>query len=45
MIKKKFKCTSCGKIHVIKLKEDYDKGDFMTVCPTTGQGVYVVVKK
>lgn len=45
MIEKTFTCPSCGDIHTVKLKEDYDEGDFMTVCPVTGAGIYVEVEE
>jgi len=45
MIEKKIICSSCGKEHIVKLKEDYADGDFMTVCPETGEGVYVVMEE
>ena len=45
MIEKKFKCGVCGQEHTVKLKEDYDEGDFIAICPETGKGVYVVIEK
>ena len=43
MKERKFLCKHCGKEHTVKVRDDYT-GDFMTICPETGEGVYVVIE-